>query len=93
MVVSQLRSCRRRYIDRMFQVPSSQPRPSGWSAALHPAALLYSIAAIVSRAIRARALICLFSQASGSAVKPPCFRAFWFPCGDAPAAPCIRQTA
>jgi hypothetical protein len=51
----------------------------------------YSIVAIVSRAIRARALICLF-RASPSAVKSPCFRAFLFPLGAPPPAPCIRQT-
>ena len=52
----------------------------------------YSIAPIVSRAMRARALICLF-RASPSAVKPPCFRAFRLPLGAPPAAPCIRQTS
>jgi hypothetical protein len=52
----------------------------------------YSIAPIVSRAMRARALICLF-RASPSAVKPPCFRAFRLPLGAPPPAPCIRQTA
>ena len=51
----------------------------------------YSIAPIVSRVMRARALICLF-RASTSAVESPCFKAFLFPLGAPPAAPCIRQT-
>ncbi len=51
----------------------------------------YSTAAIVSRAIRARALICLF-RASVSAEQAPCFRAFLLPLGAPPPAPCIRQT-
>jgi hypothetical protein len=53
--------------------------------------LRYSIAAIVSRAIRARALICLF-MARPSAVNSPCFKAFPLPWGAPPPAPCIRQT-
>jgi hypothetical protein len=55
------------------------------------AALLYSIAPIVSRAIRSRALIRLF-MASVSAVNSPCFMAFLLPLGGPPPAPCIRQT-
>ena len=51
----------------------------------------YSIAPIVSRAIRARALICLF-RASPSVVNSPCFMAFLFPLGAPPLAPCILQT-
>jgi hypothetical protein len=47
---------------------------------------------IVSRAIRARALICLFSS-SPSAVKPPCLRAFRLRLGAPPPAPCIRHTS
>jgi hypothetical protein len=46
---------------------------------------------IVSRAIRARALICLFIS-SPSAVKPPYLRAFLLPLGAPLPAPCIRQT-
>ena len=42
-------------------------------------------------AIRARALICLFSS-SPSAVNPPCLRAFRLRLGAPPPAPCIRQT-
>jgi hypothetical protein len=49
----------------------------------------YSIAAIVSRAKRARAVICRF-RASVSAELAPCFRAFLLPLGGPPAAPCIR---
>lgn len=51
-----------------------------------------SIAAIVLRANRARALICLF-RASPSAVKSPCLKALRFPAGAPPLAPCIRQTS
>jgi len=51
----------------------------------------YSIAAIVSRAIRARAAISLL-KSSASAVVVPCFKAFLLPLGAPPAAPCIRQT-
>src|SRR5271155_1297601 len=51
----------------------------------------YSIAAIVSRAIRDRAAISLL-KASASAVVAPCFKAFLLPLGGPLAAPCIRQT-
>ena len=55
------------------------------------AALLYTIAAIVSRAKRARAVVCRF-RASVSAELAPCFRAFLLPFRAPPPAPCIRQT-
>jgi hypothetical protein len=50
----------------------------------------YSIAAIVSRAKRARTVICRF-RASVLAELAPCLRAFLLPLGAPPAAPCIRQ--
>jgi hypothetical protein len=53
---------------------------------LAPVALRYSIAPSVSRAIRARAVICLF-RASVSAERAPCFRAFLWPLGGPPTAP------
>jgi hypothetical protein len=51
----------------------------------------YSIAAIVSRAKRARAVARRF-RASVSAELAPCFRAFLLPFRAPPPAPCIRQT-
>src|SRR5208282_2362122 len=51
----------------------------------------YSIAAIVLRAIRARAATS-FLTSIDSAVNSPCFRAFLLPLGAPREAPCIRQT-
>ena len=53
--------------------------------------ILYSIAAIVWRAIRARAWISFF-KANASSEQAPCFRAFLFRFGASPPAPCIRHT-
>jgi hypothetical protein len=63
---------------------------SGWLDR-HKLRCRYSIAPLVSRAIRVRALICLF-RARPSAVKFPCLRAFRLPLEAPPPAPCILQT-
>ena len=54
-------------------------------------ASLYSIAAVVSRAISSEGMN-LFPQRERLAVKPPCFKAFLLPLGAPPAAPYIRHT-
>ena len=58
----------------------------------YPLPHCYSIAPMVSRAMRARALICLL-RATTSAAKSPCLRALQLPLGAPPRAPCIRQTS